>query len=309
MRCLRGSSPTRPQRSPSRTSGGWGARAPHRPGPPGDAPGADGRLPCDGRPSAPSCGGSRRRAVADRRGVPQAMSPGSNHRPLRHPRSRSGIGAHRVRGCRAAAGKGATSLTMKRSRAQSREISIVPRRLMFGEQDPPQRLIAALIRYTNLAWPAQSGQAQSALGSSTCRSSSIAPHPPRRFAFTSSRARQAPGSAKSGSMPPTGDEVPFEEIVKGYEITPDRYVLIDPEDSMPSTQRRPRRSISRSSSTCKRSIRSTTTTPITSRRRLGGRRPIACCSTRWRNPARSELVGWSCAPSSSCAPCARPAMS
>ena len=28
----------------------------------------------------------------------------------------------------------------------------------------------------------------------------------------------------------TGDEVPFEEIVKGYEITPDRYVTIDPEE-------------------------------------------------------------------------------
>jgi DNA end-binding protein Ku len=30
--------------------------------------------------------------------------------------------------------------------------------------------------------------------------------------------------------PTTGDEVPFEEIVKGYEITPDRYVLIDSEE-------------------------------------------------------------------------------
>jgi len=28
----------------------------------------------------------------------------------------------------------------------------------------------------------------------------------------------------------TGDEVPFEEIVKGYEITPDRYVVITPEE-------------------------------------------------------------------------------
>jgi DNA end-binding protein Ku len=28
----------------------------------------------------------------------------------------------------------------------------------------------------------------------------------------------------------TGDEVPYEEIVKGYEITPDRYVLIEPEE-------------------------------------------------------------------------------
>jgi DNA end-binding protein Ku len=28
----------------------------------------------------------------------------------------------------------------------------------------------------------------------------------------------------------TGDEVPFEEIVKGYELSPDRYVLIEPEE-------------------------------------------------------------------------------
>jgi DNA end-binding protein Ku len=30
--------------------------------------------------------------------------------------------------------------------------------------------------------------------------------------------------------PSTGEEVPYEEIVKGYEISPDRYVLIDPEE-------------------------------------------------------------------------------
>jgi DNA end-binding protein Ku len=30
--------------------------------------------------------------------------------------------------------------------------------------------------------------------------------------------------------PTTGDEVPYEEIVKGYEITPDRYVIIEPEE-------------------------------------------------------------------------------
>jgi DNA end-binding protein Ku len=30
--------------------------------------------------------------------------------------------------------------------------------------------------------------------------------------------------------PSTGEEVPFEEIVKGYEITPDHYVLISPEE-------------------------------------------------------------------------------
>jgi DNA end-binding protein Ku len=30
--------------------------------------------------------------------------------------------------------------------------------------------------------------------------------------------------------PSTGEEVPFEEIVKGYEISPERYVLIDPDE-------------------------------------------------------------------------------
>jgi DNA end-binding protein Ku len=30
--------------------------------------------------------------------------------------------------------------------------------------------------------------------------------------------------------PSTGEEVPFEEIVKGYEITPEQYVLIEPEE-------------------------------------------------------------------------------
>jgi DNA end-binding protein Ku len=30
--------------------------------------------------------------------------------------------------------------------------------------------------------------------------------------------------------PSTGEEVPFEEIVKGYELSPDRYVVIDPDE-------------------------------------------------------------------------------
>ncbi|MGB0093215.1 MAG: Ku protein [Solirubrobacteraceae bacterium] len=41
---------------------------------------------------------------------------------------------------------------------------------------------------------------------------------------TGARVRQKRVDATSG------DEVPYEEIVKGYEITPDRYVLIDPEE-------------------------------------------------------------------------------
>ncbi len=30
--------------------------------------------------------------------------------------------------------------------------------------------------------------------------------------------------------PSTGEEIPYEEIVKGYELTPDRYVMIEPEE-------------------------------------------------------------------------------
>jgi DNA end-binding protein Ku len=44
-------------------------------------------------------------------------------------------------------------------------------------------------------------------------------------------------SAKTGARirqkrvdPSTGEEVPYEEIVKGFEISPDRYVLIEPEE-------------------------------------------------------------------------------
>src|SRR4029079_8905616 len=30
--------------------------------------------------------------------------------------------------------------------------------------------------------------------------------------------------------PTTGEEVPYEDIVKGYELSPDRYVLIEPDE-------------------------------------------------------------------------------
>ena len=42
------------------------------------------------------------------------------------------------------------------------------------------------------------------------------------------RARPACASSRSASTRTTGDEVPYEEIVKGYEIAPDQYVLIEP---------------------------------------------------------------------------------
>ncbi|MBV9003228.1 MAG: Ku protein [Solirubrobacterales bacterium] len=62
--------------------------------------------------------------------------------------------------------------------------------------------------------------------------------PVKLFAATSPKAvRFHQISEKTGARirqkrvdPTTGDEVPYEEIVKGYEITPDRYVLITNEE-------------------------------------------------------------------------------
>src|SRR5437588_6533210 len=62
--------------------------------------------------------------------------------------------------------------------------------------------------------------------------------PVKLFSATSPKAvRFHQVSAKTGARirqkrvdPSTGEEVPYEEIVKGFEISPDRYVLIDPEE-------------------------------------------------------------------------------
>jgi len=62
--------------------------------------------------------------------------------------------------------------------------------------------------------------------------------PVKLFSATSPKAvRFHQVSAKTGARirqkrvdPSTGEEVPYEEIVKGYEVSPDRYVLIDPEE-------------------------------------------------------------------------------
>ena len=63
--------------------------------------------------------------------------------------------------------------------------------------------------------------------------------------------------------PSTGDEVNYEDIVKGYELTKERYVVITPTSSRRSIRRRAARSTSRTSSTSPTSTRSTTTTRTT----------------------------------------------
>jgi DNA end-binding protein Ku len=62
--------------------------------------------------------------------------------------------------------------------------------------------------------------------------------PVKMFSATSPKSvRFHQLSSKTGTRikqkrvdPSTGDEVAFEDIVKGYELTPDRYVLIEPEE-------------------------------------------------------------------------------
>ena len=65
----------------------------------------------------------------------------------------------------------------------------------------------------------QCGVERSPSGSSTSRSSSTPPCPRRPCASTSSTARPATGSRRSASDSVTGEEVAYENLVKGYELT------------------------------------------------------------------------------------------
>ena len=77
--------------------------------------------------------------------------------------------------------------------------------------------------------------------------------------------------------PETGEEVPFDRIVKGFELTKDRYVVITPTSSKRSTPSARARSRSRTSSTRSTSTRSTTTTRTTWCPTRAPRRRTGCC--------------------------------
>ena len=70
---------------------------------------------------------------------------------------------------------------------------------------------------------------RSASGWSTSRSSCTARSRRRRCGSTRSTPSRASASARSASTR-HGEEIPYEQIVKGYEIGPDRYVTITPEE-------------------------------------------------------------------------------
>ena len=91
-------------------------------------------------------------------------------------------------------------------------------------------LASTPVRYTNLIWHAQSGQARSASGWSTCPSSCTARPRPRSVRFHQLSSKTGARIRQKRVDPSTGEEVAFEDIVKGYELTPDRYVLIEPEE-------------------------------------------------------------------------------
>ena len=90
----------------------------------------------------------------------------------------------------------------------------------------------------------------------------------------------------------TGDEVAYEDIVKGYELAPDRYVVIDaggaraarPEEDADDRHRGLRRP--RPTST-----RSSTTTRTTSRPARAAPSPTGCCWRRCARPTRSRSPG------------------
>ena len=78
----------------------------------------------------------------------------------------------------------------------------------------------------------------------------------------------------------TGEEVAYEDIVKGYELSPDRYVRIEPEELDALDVKATKTIDIEEFVDLWTSTRSTTTTPTTWLRRRVGPRRIACCSTR-----------------------------
>ena len=91
--------------------------------------------------------------------------------------------------------------------------------------------------------------------------------------------------------PSTGDEVAYEDIVKGFELTPDSYVVIEPgelESLEPEEDQDHRdRGLRRALAT---STRSSTTTRTTWRPAPAAPSRTACCSRRCARPARVAIA-------------------
>src|SRR6476646_7496381 len=84
-----------------------------------------------------------------------------------------------------------------------------------------------------------------------------------------------------------GKEVPWGQIVKGYEYEKGKFVVLDEKDFNGLISRRRRRWTSRISSMSRRSIRCFSTSRITSNRRKEVTKLTPCCARRWRKRGRS----------------------
>ncbi len=81
-----------------------------------------------------------------------------------------------------------------------------------------------------LIWLEQSGRARSASGWSTCPSSCTPRRSPKTVRFNQLSSKTGARIRQKRVDPTTDEEVPYEDIVKGYEITPERYVVITNEE-------------------------------------------------------------------------------
>jgi len=105
----------------------------------------------------------------------------------------------------------------------------------------------------------------------------------------------------------TGEEVPYEEIVKGYEIAPDRYVVIEPEE-LEALDPKSTKTID-----IEDFVDLDTIDPVYFERpyylvpEKGGVKATPSCATRCARRTRWASPAWSCARSSTSPPSARPA--
>ena len=92
----------------------------------------------------------------------------------------------------------------------------------------------------------------------------------------------------------TGNEVPTDKIVKGYDLGGGEYIMLTDEELAAAEPEKSRQiEITPISSTWTISTRSSTAPRTTWRLKATGRTSLTnCCATPWRNPKRSALPHW-----------------
>lgn len=98
------------------------------------------------------------------------------------------------------------------------------------QQESAHGLPAPAVRYTNLCMARAIWSGAISFGLVNVPVKLYSATSPKTVRFHQLSSKTGVRIRQKRVDPSTGDEVPYEEIVKGYEISPERYVMIDPDE-------------------------------------------------------------------------------